>query len=128
MWFVGCDIGGTPCHMHLSLQHGRTPLMVASGGGHVECVKLLLDRGVQVNHQDKVSMYSIAIRPVHALWSLTVRSLSTTQDGDTPLHVSRMNCIKALLSHPGIDVNIKNKGGLTVMKVHVSVLHAQYST
>ena len=55
MWFVVhvCDIGGTPCYMHL--QNGRTPLMEASGGGHVECVKLLLDRGAYSNHQSKVS-------------------------------------------------------------------------
>ena len=50
-----CDIGGTPCDMQLSLQYGCTPLMVASGRGHVECVKLLLDRGAQTNHQSKVS-------------------------------------------------------------------------
>ena len=41
--------------MYLSLQNGRTPLMVASGGGHVECVKLLLDKGAQVNHCTVVS-------------------------------------------------------------------------
>ena len=29
-----------------------------------------------------------------------------------------MNCIKALLSHPGIDVNIKNNEGRTAMMVH----------
>ena len=55
MWFFVCDIGGTPCDMHLSLQSGRTPLMEASGRGHVECVKLLLDRGAQANHQSNVS-------------------------------------------------------------------------
>ena len=55
VWFFVCDIGGTLCDVHLSLQNGCTPLMVASGGGHVECVKLLLDRGAQANHQIKVS-------------------------------------------------------------------------
>ena len=29
--------------------------MKASHGGHVECVKLLLKRGAQVNNQDKVN-------------------------------------------------------------------------
>ena len=42
-------------YMHLSLQEGQTPLMRASDGGHVGCVQLLLDMGLQANHQDKVS-------------------------------------------------------------------------
>ena len=29
--------------------------MKASAGGHVGCVQLLLDRGAQANHQDRVS-------------------------------------------------------------------------
>ena len=41
--------------MHLSLQHGCTALMKAYDRGHMECVKMLLDRGAQVNRQDKVS-------------------------------------------------------------------------
>ena len=40
------------------------------------------------------------------------RSFSTHQDGNTALHVAakenRVNCVRALLSHPGIDINIKN--------------------
>ena len=43
--------------MHLSLQHGDTPLMVASREGHDGCVQLLLHRGAQVNHQNKVSAF-----------------------------------------------------------------------
>ena len=41
--------------MHLSLQWGWTALVKASHAGQVECVKLLLDAGVQVNIQNKVS-------------------------------------------------------------------------
>ena len=37
------------------LQYGHTPLILASDGGHVECVKLLLDRGAEANQQNKVS-------------------------------------------------------------------------
>ena len=40
--------------MHLSLQDGWTALMKASVAGKVECVKVLLDRGAEVNMQDKV--------------------------------------------------------------------------
>ena len=70
-----------------------------------------------------------------------MRSLFTHQDGNTALHLAarddednkytkgrRVNCVRALLSHPGIDVSIKNNEGLTVRKVHMSVLHALYST
>ena len=51
-----CDIGtGTHYDMHLPFQDGRTALMRASGSGHMECVKVLLDRSADVNMQDKVS-------------------------------------------------------------------------
>ena len=43
--------------MHISLQDGNTPLMEASHGGHDGCVQLLLDRGAQIDHQDKVSAF-----------------------------------------------------------------------
>ena len=45
------------CDMHLSLQYGDTPLMVASREGHDGCVQLLLDRGAQVNYQNKASAF-----------------------------------------------------------------------
>ena len=45
------------CDMHLSLQDGDTPLMVATHEGHVGCVQLLLDRGAQIDHQNKVSAF-----------------------------------------------------------------------
>ena len=54
----------------------------------------------------------------------------THQDGDTALHMAardneynqdtkkgRAKCVRALLSHPGIDANIKNKQGRTAMMV-----------
>ena len=42
--------------MHLSFQDGWTALMLASGSGHMECVTVLLDRGAEVNMQNKVSV------------------------------------------------------------------------
>ena len=51
-----CDIGtGTHHDMHLPFQDGWTALMRASLLGHMECVKVLLDRGADVNMQNKVS-------------------------------------------------------------------------
>ncbi len=38
----------------LSLQDGRTALMLASGSGHREIAQLLVDRGADVNTQEKV--------------------------------------------------------------------------
>ena len=52
------DIDGTCMNaytVHLSLQNGWTALMAASQEGQLECVMMLLDRGVQVNMQDMVS-------------------------------------------------------------------------
>ena len=49
--------------MHLTLQNGRTALTVASQEGKVECVMMLLDRGAEVNLQDKVS--GVIIHCVH---------------------------------------------------------------
>ena len=43
------------CDMASPLQYRNTALTLASGYGHVECVKVLLDRGAQANLQDKVS-------------------------------------------------------------------------
>ena len=42
--------------MHLSFQYGETALMMASLSGHTECVKVLLDRGAEVNMQNTVSV------------------------------------------------------------------------
>ena len=41
--------------MHLSIQGGRTALMMASEAGKVECVNVLLDRGSEVNLHNEVS-------------------------------------------------------------------------
>ena len=47
-------------HALISLQDEWTALMMASNAGQVECVKLLLDRGAEVNMQRKVSGVIIA--------------------------------------------------------------------
>ena len=52
---VICDIGGSNYNVYLSLQDGQTVLMLASSEGHSECVKDLLDKGAEINMQDKVS-------------------------------------------------------------------------
>ena len=44
---------------HFLLQIGVTSLMWASGRGHVECIKMLLEGGAQANQQDKVIGYRL---------------------------------------------------------------------
>ena len=44
---------------HSLLQDGCTSLMLASMGGHVECVRILLEGGAQANQQDRVSGYRL---------------------------------------------------------------------
>ena len=47
----------TPCNVTFSFQDGTTPLMIASKEDHVECVKLLLERGALANHQCSAVCY-----------------------------------------------------------------------
>ena len=47
--------GDSHDEMHLPLQWGETALIRASQAGKLECVKMLLQGGVQVNVQNKVS-------------------------------------------------------------------------
>ena len=47
--------------MLLSLQNGWTALMMASRWGHMECVKVLLDWGADVNVQNMVSVVSFGL-------------------------------------------------------------------
>ena len=47
--------------MHLSLQWGQTALRMAYAydHGHIECVKMLVDKGAQVSIQDTVSLSGV---------------------------------------------------------------------
>ena len=45
----------------LSLQWGKTALMIAYDLGLIECVKMLVYKGAQVNIQDKVSLSGVII-------------------------------------------------------------------
>ena len=53
--------------MHLSLQWGQTALMEAYDHGHMECVKMLVEKGALVNIQGTVSLSGVIIHCVHAM-------------------------------------------------------------
>ena len=57
--------------MHLSLQDGATALMMASEAGKVECIKVLLDRGAEVNMQSKVSGVDVNPLPMRRMKNAT---------------------------------------------------------
>ena len=50
--------------MHLSLQFGRTALMMAYDSGHIECANMLVDKGAQVNIRGKLSLSGVIIHCV----------------------------------------------------------------
>ena len=75
--------------MHLSLQWGATTLVKASEEGKVEWVKVLLDAGVHVNFQNKVSAVFIKLQvtkeylgrctqALHACTGILVEKLTPT--------------------------------------------------
>ena len=41
--------------------------MIAYDRGHIECAKMLVDKGAQVNIQDTVSLSGVIIHCVHAI-------------------------------------------------------------
>ena len=50
--------------MHLSLQWGQTALMIAYDRGHIKCAEMLMEKGAQVNIQDRVSLIGVIIHCV----------------------------------------------------------------
>ena len=56
MLYMYMYVPGTAITISLSLQYGRSSLMLVSGNGHVAVVEMLLSKGAHVDLQDKVSM------------------------------------------------------------------------
>ena len=54
----GLVVSGYYMVCHFLLQLGWTSLILASGGGYVECIRTLLEAGAQANQQDMVSCYN----------------------------------------------------------------------
>ena len=49
----------------IPLQNGSTALMMTSKAGHIECVKMLLEKGAEINMPDNVS--DVIIHCVHTM-------------------------------------------------------------
>ncbi|KAL5515176.1 hypothetical protein EMCRGX_G000307 [Ephydatia muelleri] len=79
----GADIDAAAA---LDLSGPKTPLMWASHNGHTECVKVLLDRGAQVNMQNKDG------------WTALMRASGS----------GHMECVQVLLDR-GADVNMQDE-------------------
>ena len=50
-------ISPTVNYVLVCLQYSQTPLHIASEGGHTETVRLLLERGAEVDARDEVSSF-----------------------------------------------------------------------
>ena len=89
--------------IELTTRDGRTPLHYASSCGHLEVVKLLLERGARCNVQSK--------------------------DGRSPLHLavaqSHLEVVEALLGAKGIRVNCRNKDHSTPLHTAAAQGHVE---
>ena len=114
-------------------KQGRTPLYVASSLGYIDVVKALLEKGSNVNTQDKNGMSPIhsaayngdadIIDVLIAAPGISVNK--TTNDGRTPLHFAanynKLDAVKALLKHPAISVN--DEGPDIDSPIHAALYH-----
>ena len=77
----------------LEVKYGETALMRACDNGKVECVKLLLEHGADINAKDEDDCTALMI----------------------VCGAGQVECVKALLKHKGIDVNARDKDDYTAL-------------
>ncbi|MGV8072939.1 MAG: ankyrin repeat domain-containing protein [Syntrophobacteraceae bacterium] len=101
-------------------ENGNTPLHFATWGGHVECVRILLEHHADVNAVNKDGPHT----PLHVAATLNKMDIArllleagaavspTDSDGFTPLHYAAAMGnpeIAALLVGKGADLNARNR-------------------
>jgi ankyrin repeat protein len=105
-------------------ENGITPLIIASGLGRADIVKLLLAKGANVNKASKegwTPLYEASINGranvVKVLLNKGADVNKVDKFGKTPLHgasyLGRTEVVKVLLAAPGIDVNKADIDGRT---------------
>jgi ankyrin repeat protein len=107
---------------------GRTPLMLASEGAHIEVVRWLLDEGAEINKRDRIGLtplYFACLRgDLNVMRFLVERGADPTiasHSGSTPLFQASFRgdlaVVRFLLGHPRAKAMIKhrNNSGATAL-------------
>lgn len=118
----GADINGMD-------SHGDTPLIVATWGKHVDCVKILLDSRVDVNKtngEGRTALFCAALAGHAEILRLLLNTPGIyvnrqNRFGWTALSAATDNghvdCVQLLLGAPGIDVHLPNNNGHTPLTI-----------
>jgi uncharacterized protein len=125
---VGRLVGQDPGLLNATGFDGRTPLMVASGGGHVGVVRWLLDRGAATDERrtSGVTALWFASRDgrtpvVELLLQRGADPAIASSIGVTPLiiasHKGRLETVQCLLGNPTAvaTINSRDKDGVTAL-------------
>ncbi|MBQ8480380.1 MAG: ankyrin repeat domain-containing protein [Akkermansia sp.] len=109
--------------------HGDTPLIVATWGKHVDCVKILLDSRVDVNKtngEGRTALFCAALAGHTEILQLllntpTINVNRQNRFGWTALSAAIDNghaeCVRLLLNAPGIDIYLPNNNGHTPLSI-----------
>lgn len=118
----GADINGMD-------SHGDTPLISATWGKHVDCVKLLLKHRADVNKangEGRTALFCAALSGHAEILRLLLNTPGIyvnrqTRFGWTALSAATDNghvdCVQLLLGAPGIDVHLPNNNGHTPLTI-----------
>jgi ankyrin repeat protein len=90
-------LGQSPLLVHARDYMDQTPLHIASHKGHVELIRLLVERGAEIN--------------------------ARAYNGFTPLHLAREPAVVDLLARSGADLNAVGASGTALQRAATDVAH-----